>query len=592
MIIKAVRVAAHSARRVCAHVFRGAENECVAVVIGTEADVMDYARDAKLQDATFAFRHWIIAPSTDTSRQQAIQLVGMLAVEFHFDPDQCVLVEHEKPRAIESAFNRHWHLCVREIDPTSGRSLSSSYDHPRHEFISRVAEWTFGHPFTSGAHDRAVLARLRREARIDVAAAFSSALTPNAERPREAFSHGAHQMAKQRGRDLPQDRLFVKHAWANTTTRADFEAALAGRGIGLTPGDKADRWMLAFEGDKLAELGRFAKLQRSEINKRMEGEHEHKRSRAGADNCSVDYVPIGSDRRTPEPPRQRRHIPDNAPSARGPGLSDESHRSSVASRERDGEDTREFGGSPYPAARARNREGDRVRDQGKVASAADLPATAETFLKLTIRAKNLARPFPERAELHLAQVERDARSTVAKAKRETLVSREYVDNSIAAEQQAREVMDKLGAEIRELTAQILEIRNSRERRPWPFGRNTRDNESRIEELTEKREQLNARLRISREVVVTAIGSVERAKKKLQGETIVQNKKLNDVMSEYKLILNDVNQARRLMQVWPPIAFCGANFTFRAGKRVESARRQILRNPFATDIWGLPLAGPD
>ncbi|WEJ57473.1 hypothetical protein [Devosia sp. FJ2-5-3] len=54
-------------------------------------------------------------------------------------------------------------------------------------------------------------------------------------------------------------------------------------------------------------------------------------------------------------------------------------------------------------------------------------------------------------------------------------------------------------------------------------------------------------------------------------------------------LAEVVMARRLVQVFPAIAYCGAPFIAWAGSKVERNRRSYgPRNPQARNIWGLPL----
>jgi hypothetical protein len=54
-------------------------------------------------------------------------------------------------------------------------------------------------------------------------------------------------------------------------------------------------------------------------------------------------------------------------------------------------------------------------------------------------------------------------------------------------------------------------------------------------------------------------------------------------------LAEVYMARRLIQVFPALTYCGPRFVAWAGSKVEQRRRgHGPRNPHARDIWGLPL----
>jgi hypothetical protein len=47
---------------------------------------------------TFALRHFIISPECDTSRDDALMIVGLLGREFTLDPATAIVFEHSKPR--------------------------------------------------------------------------------------------------------------------------------------------------------------------------------------------------------------------------------------------------------------------------------------------------------------------------------------------------------------------------------------------------------------------------------------------------------------------------------------------------------------
>ncbi len=118
MIIKSVRVGSDaSQRRFRNHLCRGAENDGVAFVCGTEADIGDLFADADVAGSRYAVRHWIVAPHEETTREQARRVVEMIAREFGYDPSRAVVIEHEKRRATGDAFGKHWHIAVGEVDP-------------------------------------------------------------------------------------------------------------------------------------------------------------------------------------------------------------------------------------------------------------------------------------------------------------------------------------------------------------------------------------------------------------------------------------------------------------------------------------------
>ena len=152
MIIKSVRVPARSVTALCGHLLRGEENDRVEILRGSEADLRDWRADAAQRACAYAIRHFILAPKEATTRAQTMEVVVLLAQEFGFAEFAILLIEHAKPRATPDAADVHWHLCVPEVDVTSGRILSSSHDRPRQEYVARVAEARFSHALTPGGH--------------------------------------------------------------------------------------------------------------------------------------------------------------------------------------------------------------------------------------------------------------------------------------------------------------------------------------------------------------------------------------------------------------------------------------------------------
>ena len=267
MIIKALRVAARRVPTVCGHLLRGDENDRVEILRGSEADMRDWREDAARRECAYAVRQFIISPKEAITREQALEVVGHLAEEFGFTANGVVLVEHAKPRATGDAHDVHWHLCVPEVDAVSGRVLSSSHDRPRHEYVARVAEARFGHALTPGAHDAAVVGRLRREGQNDLADRLETARPDEAERPRQAFAHADHQKAARIGVDMPALRLLVANA---ARARANHEALavkLEANGLALKPGDRAGEWIVSKDGEFVASVRRLAGMRVAEFRK-------------------------------------------------------------------------------------------------------------------------------------------------------------------------------------------------------------------------------------------------------------------------------------------------------------------------------------
>nr|WP_319383506.1 hypothetical protein [uncultured Roseibium sp.] len=260
MILKAHRVSSRQGiKRLLRHLVHGDENECVAFIQGTEADVSDMHADARANESKFCVRHWIISPHESMSNDQLRSILRKLAGEFGFDISAAVVVEHQKPRAAAAAFDRHWHVLVGEVDPISGRVLSSSYDHVRHELIARWSEHELGHEFVKGRHSKAVLAGLRKRGLNEVATALANFIAPSTTLPREGFTASQHQECKRKGIDLPALRAVVKNIWASALSPEELGDELGSHGLAVEVGNNPGTWIVQTkEGDLVGALHRLA----------------------------------------------------------------------------------------------------------------------------------------------------------------------------------------------------------------------------------------------------------------------------------------------------------------------------------------------
>ncbi|WP_141720072.1 hypothetical protein [Rhizobium sp. YK2] len=271
MIIKAIRFRTRSSvSRLINHLKNGIDNDAVAFLSGTAADITDMHSDALAKRATYSIRHWIVSPNEATTRDQMREVVMMLAQEFDFEASRAVIIEHAKPRAAADAYNVHWHLLVGEVDPVTRKALRCSFDRIKHELVARWAEYKFGHRFIVGAHTKAVVAGLRKRGAIDVAQSLDAKLGEAEPPPGEAFTHAQHQAKKRVGIDLPAVRQAVKQAVSSARTRAELEASLAASSLLVAAGDRSNTWVVIDEhGQFIGSLARLSGIKKTEIDNIM-----------------------------------------------------------------------------------------------------------------------------------------------------------------------------------------------------------------------------------------------------------------------------------------------------------------------------------
>ena len=443
MILKSdrVRTRGGGVRRLLDHLLRGAENEAVIVLRGTEQDVLDAFTDARRMAREFAVRHWIISPGQAVSTEEMLGAVDALGREFGFDPATAMVVEHRKARVDLTLFDRHLHALVPEADVGTGKVLASAHSFARQEKVARLCEHGWGHPLVQGPHHRAVLAALRREARDDVADALDAAFPEPIIKPREAYTCASHQRAKREGLDLPAAREAVAGAWQTTRTRAAFEVALAERKLRVSRGEKPGTFIVTAGDLLVGSLARLTRSRKGDVLARMENTNDEQFTK-GVQPAPSANPQVGRGRPSSAtthhgasdlPEHSRHPDPAGADCADGPG------RAGPVHRQPDGYDTGnpprhlggssphpgEPGGASRPTARTKSRESSErgheslTRTTGDVAHltlALDRPDRTNTVHELLAEANRLAQCDLDQASGDLSFTIENARFAQVMAK--------------------------------------------------------------------------------------------------------------------------------------------------------------------------------
>ena len=587
MLIKATRIRTTTgATEMTRHLTQGDENDAIVVVRGTVADLHDAVADAKHFNRLYALRHFIIAPEIAMDRQQFERAARALGEEFGFDPDVAVVVEHQKPRAIAGVSDRHWHLVVAETNPATGRVLSNSFSHPRHEKVARLLELEFGHPLVTGAHDVAVLAALRSDGHGDIADRLANALG-RGPKPVAAYTTEAHQAGKRLGVDLAQARQHIREAWAVSADGGGFRARLADHGLELAVGDKPGVIVIrdTATGTILGAANRLAGVRRAEFNTLLERKHHDYHHTTERSECRPD-APAGHS-------HSQARLDHDSGTGKGDGIAPE-RREGVSPRhdDRTAPDDRERGraepaghrGSASEAQRTGHRERPQEDDRRGLTVAIANAAAALFALSKT----GIGQSQTERTRQHLIALERQARAKIAatEGKPEGVVSsrlhaaRLYRDGTHAQHAEAlkayRAAQERLAAypEPRRTFADRLLGRQ-------PDNTNIRALEHDV--AAARANLVNAEKTVSGAdghlAWVERTERAERAQYTAQAE--VQRRAGQEMLAE-------VAMAQRLVKVFPALAYTGPAFTAWSGGKVERKRRRGLRDPWARNIWGLPV----
>jgi hypothetical protein len=161
-----------------------------------------------------------------------------------------------------------------------------------------------------------------------------------------------------------------------------------------------------------------------------------------------------------------------------------------------------------------------------------------------------------------------------------------VEFAKAREAEARAKHGDLWRSIRELDAEISSIRTIT-KPAWQFWK-AKPDEGRLESLIKRREELREQVRTSEWKFMSTIGAMARTEKDHKMGVVAARADAASRTEEAEAKLACVARTRSLIRLCPPLAFGPLRLVFAAGHRVEAARERRLRNPWATDIWGVPL----
>ena len=581
-------VASRAAAPLLRHLLHGEENDAVTVLQRTEDDYRCAFADARALDRNNSHRHFIISPAQETSRDDALMVLGLLGREFGFDPAVAFVVEHAKPRAVPTAFGTHWHALVPAQDPATGRTLSSKFSYLRHQKISCIAAHRLGHPFIALAHTTAVLDALESDGHIDVAAALRNSIDNKVpERPREAFSRDVQQMAKRLGVNVPAARAAVRAAWETTSDREALESALARSQLRIRPGDKPETFIVdTLEGVFCGAAHRLARVRRTDFLIRMTGDQNVRSQSAEQREGVLPVAALGNSFNQgasgPTGPARNRQSSGGGSSADLIGIdSDNTARSADQSRSRSSTHGRHR--SLYSRGRTR-----RFRQA--------LNRNPSRLGKMVGDARFLARPPVERVAIQLNNYEEKLQGQI-----KTLLSRPPPSAALAAAQREattlRVRLDKYEKAISAAQAHFRSITASEPRGLGAKFDGTRHRwasrltaaETRCAALTEKRDSLVARLHHVK-------GSISEFEKDGDRAHSLALRSADSAARATHLRhqIAHISQCRARLNILPAIAWGGVAMVLGAMTAIELV--EIIESEsgpstlpvLATDLWGVGL----
>jgi hypothetical protein len=268
------------------HLRHGAENDAVSMVQGSWRGLHITVKGALENGQKFSFKHIILAPYENTTRQQVMEtIIPALCKEFGIDASKITIVEHSKARGGDPrACCLHWHVLVPWYDAGKNRAHDFSFDWMRQSKTAQLVAFRLGHAPLLTRHHVEIIESLRKDGEHECANWLEAAFPLNARPDNAAVPLGIVQAAAALGRDLIQTRSIVRMAERNTVTDLELKAELKKHGLFIVVGQLSPpAWVVIDQSG--AVIGKLAGMAHCRVDKIIQrlGEPKHEYDTEPAD---------------------------------------------------------------------------------------------------------------------------------------------------------------------------------------------------------------------------------------------------------------------------------------------------------------------
>ncbi|BAT20525.1 hypothetical protein [Asaia bogorensis] len=260
MIVQETRIRTSSGHQaVSRHVLRGARNEAIRVLCGSDWCLADWMKEARREGIRYGLRHIAFNPAEPMSDAALASFAARLCDELQADRERMTLVVHQKDGST------HGHLLLPEWQ--DDHVLSTRFSWQRLEKCARLEEIRLGHQLVPGRHDRAIVKALRQEGKTaeaeaievllerpvtnneqlsfpaspDTSSAPSNSEPASRPLPRAAYTSQSRRMAERQGLDLVEAKKAIAFLWAQSDNQLHrFRALLKTKGWVMRAGDRQD----------------------------------------------------------------------------------------------------------------------------------------------------------------------------------------------------------------------------------------------------------------------------------------------------------------------------------------------------------------
>lgn len=282
MIVKESRIRTKSgAGALTRHVLRGAKNEAIRVLTGSDWLMRDQMREAHREGLKYGLRHIAFNPDEAMTDNQLSDFAHRLCDELKADPEHLTLVIHQKDGST------HGHLILPEWQQNC--ILDSRFTWMRMEKIARLEEIRLGHTLVAGRHDRAIAKALRKEGHLHEAEQVEALIPVSHDaKPRCAYTSQARRITERQALDLPALKKLVCTLWSRSEDLKAFRDALKEHSLTMRAGDRAEQRPGAHiiedhNGTLIGSFTRLTKVRMADFRKMLAEEERQAESKPAPD---------------------------------------------------------------------------------------------------------------------------------------------------------------------------------------------------------------------------------------------------------------------------------------------------------------------
>lgn len=282
MIVKESRIRTKSgAGTLTRHVLRGAKNEAIRVLAGSDWLMRDQMREAHREGLKYGLRHIAFNPDEAMTDDQLSDFAYRLCDELKADPEYLTLVIHQK------GGTTHGHLILPEWQQNC--ILDSRFTWMRMEKTARLEEIRLGHRLVAGRHDRAIAKALRKEGHHHEAEQVEALIPVSHDaKPRSAYTSQARRITERQGLDLPALKKLVCTLWSRSENLKAFRDALKEHSLTMRAGDRAEQRPGAHiiedhNGTLIGSFTRLTKVRMADFRKMLAEEKRQAESKPETD---------------------------------------------------------------------------------------------------------------------------------------------------------------------------------------------------------------------------------------------------------------------------------------------------------------------